>query len=445
MILIKNALVINEGVSEKKHVLIESKYIYKVYDENSLPVDLNYETIDAEGKILIPGITDTHVHFREPGLTHKADIKSESKAAIAGGVTSFFEMPNTVPPTKTVDELNKKFEIASKSSLANYSFYIGASGDNLNEILNCDNTKVCGIKMFMGSSTGKNVVTNKEAIENVFAQKNLPLVVHCEDDEIISENEYKFRGLYGEEIKPFFHSEIRSAEACLKSSKYAVELAQKFGTNLHIAHISTKEELDLLDSNINLKEKKITGEVCINHLWFSDKDYDLLGNKIKCNPSIKSEEHNKSLLKGVLNDKIDTIATDHAPHTESEKSKKYFEAPSGIPLIQYSLQMMLEKYHSGEISLEKLVEKMCHNPNILFNTKKRGFIKEGYFADLVLIDLKKEHKVEKKDILYKCGWSPMEDYTFKSSITHTFVNGNLVYNNGIFNEEIKGMAIEFDR
>lgn len=445
MILIKNAVIFNEGTLFKGHILIKNQFIYKIYKSIDIINKTASKTINAEGKILIPGILDTHVHFREPGLTHKADIYHESKAAIAGGVTGYFEMPNTIPSATTTKELEKKFETARKNSLANFSFYIGVNENNYSEIELCNPFKVCGIKLFMGNSTGKMAVNNKKIIENVFSQNKLPLVVHCEDDTIIKDNEEKYKSIFGEDIPPKIHAKIRSAEACLKSSQYAVELAKKHGTKLHIAHISTKEEIELPDTDIDLKEKKITGEVCVHHLWFNDNNYEKHGNRIKCNPSIKEEEQRKALIKGLLHNKIDTIATDHAPHTEKEKNNTYFNAPSGIPMIQFSLLMMIEKYHEGEISLEKIVEKMCHNPNSLFQTKKRGFIKEGYYADIVLIDLNNPQKISKKDILYKCAWSPMENFTFKSKITHTFVNGNLVYENGIFNEKIKGMAIEFDR
>jgi len=385
-----------------------------VYEINEKIAENITKTIDAKGKILIPGLIDTHVHFREPGLTHKAQIYTESKAAVAGGITSFFEMPNTKPPTLTENDINSKIEIAKKDSLANFAFYIGVSENNISDVLNCDTSKICGVKMFMGN-------------------------------EIISNNEQEYKNKFGENVPIKYHSEIRSAKACYKSSNYAISLAKQYGTKLHIAHLSTKEELDLFDKSEDITKKQITGEVCVHHLWFSNNDYDKLGTKIKCNPSIKDPSNKDALLKGLLNGNIDTIATDHAPHTSDEKENNYFNAPSGIPIIQQSLQIMLEHYHDNKISLEKIVEKMCHNPSILFDIEKRGFIREGYYADIVLVNLNDENTVKPENVLYKCKWSPLEGYSFKSSISHTFVNGKLVYENGVLNEQQKGMPISFNR
>lgn len=443
MILIKNAEIINENKIVVGNILIQNSYVKKIYD-NNLNCDFdekNCKIIDAENKILIPGIIDCHVHFREPGLTHKADIHTESKAGIAGGVTSFLEMPNTIPAAINSEKLNIKFKIAEKKSLANYSFYIGATNDNFNEIINSDEKKIAGIKLFLGTSTGKNVCTNKNTINKIFAQKKYPLVVHCEDDEIIKNNEKIYKKKFGNNIPIKFHSKIRSENACFKSSKFAVNLAKKYNTKLHIAHLSTAKEIDLLNPN----SKKITSEVCVHHLWFSDKNYEKSGTKIKCNPSIKTENDKNKLLENINNDTINIISTDHAPHTENEKNNNYFNAPSGIPLIQHALQMMLELFHDKKITLEKIVEKMCHAPARIFGIKKRGYIKENYYADFVLIDLNKKTKVTKKELLYKCKWSPMENFIFNSKITHTFVNGKLIYENGKFNENYKGKSLEFER
>lgn len=446
MLLIKDAIIVNDGKSFCGSVLIKGLYIYKICEGKCFFSEKIDKVIDARGKMLIPGIIDTHVHFREPGLTHKADIGTESMAAVAGGVTSYFDMPNTKPPTLSEEAINEKVKIAEKKSYANFGFYIGVDDNNINNILQSDNKKICGIKLFMGSSTGKMAVENSSVIENVFAQKKFPLVVHCEDDSIIKRNEEEYRRLYGDDIAIKFHSEIRSSDACIKSSTYAVELANKFGTKLHIAHISTEEELELISKNIENESKaKITGEVCVHHLWFDSSDYEKLGTKIKCNPSIKEMRHKKALLDALATEKIFTVATDHAPHSEEEKSKKYFESPSGIPIIGQSLQIMLEYYKQGLISAEKLVEKMCHNPARLFDIEKRGFIREGYFADLVLIDLKKETVLKKEDILYKCKWSPFEGYKFGSTVIFTIVNGNIVYDNGKLNHEYKGMQVTFKR
>ena len=442
---IKNTLIINENRKFKGNILIKDGYIDRIIEGES-DIDSNDMTIiDGEGKILMPGVIDDQVHFREPGLTHKAEIYTESKAAVAGGITSFMEMPNTVPQTVTQALLKDKFELASKNSLANYSFYMGATNDNINEIINTDPKNVCGIKVFMGSSTGNMLVDNRESLEKIFSKAPVLIAVHCEDEATIIVNTNKHKDEFGDNIPISHHPIIRSTEACFKSSSLAVELAMKHGTRLHILHISTKKELDLFDNSIPLSKKKITGEICVHHLWFDDQDYNKYGTKIKWNPAIKSKTDKEALFEAMLDDRLDVIATDHAPHTIEEKSNSYFKAPSGGPLVQHSLNVMLEFYHQEKISLEKLVDKMCHKPAELFQVKKRGYIREGYRADIVLVDLNTEYKVSKENILYKCKWSPFENTTFHSKITHTFVNGNLVYENGIFNENIKGMALEFNR
>ncbi len=442
---IKNALIVNENRKFKGGILIKNGYIDRIV-EGELNIEHDdFKIINGEGKILIPGIIDDQVHFREPGLTEKAEIYTESKAAVAGGITSFMEMPNTIPQTVTQKLLNDKFEIASKNSIANYSFYMGATNDNIEELLKTDPNKVCGIKVFMGSSTGNMLVDNRESLENIFSRAPVLIAVHCEDEATIKADTDKYRAKFGENVPINHHPLIRSVEACYKSSSLAVELAKKHGTRLHILHLSTKKELDLLDNTMHNGDKKITGEVCVHHLWFDDKDYSKYGNRIKWNPAVKSETDKNALFEAMLNDRLDVIATDHAPHTLQEKSNSYFKAPSGGPLVQHSLNVMLEFYYRKKISLEKIVDKMCHKPADLFKIDRRGYIKEGYHADIVLVDLKDEYKVSKDNILYKCGWSPFENQVFHSKVTHTFVNGRLVYVNGEFNEDTKGMALEFNR
>lgn len=444
--LIKNATIINENERFIAHVLIEGERIKSIIKgELSSDFTDNIYCIDAEGKFLLPGIIDDQVHFREPGLTHKADIETESRAAIAGGITSFMEMPNCQPPTSTIERLNEKFDIASQKSLANYSFYMGATNDNIEELLKASATDVCGIKVFMGSSTGNMLVNNEGSLKNIFSNVKLPIATHCEDEDTILYNINKYKEKYGNRLPIKFHSEIRSAEACFKSSSLAVRLAKKYGTRLHLLHLSTAKEMELLGNNIPAKDKQITAEVCVHHLWFEQKDYEKYGTRIKWNPAIKSATDREALFQAVLNDKIDVIATDHAPHLLEEKQKSYFEAPSGGPLVQHSLSVMLELHQQGKISLEKIAEKMCHTPADIFQISQRGYIKEGYFADLVLVDLKNAWMVSPENILYKCKWSPFEGKIFHSKITHTFVNGNLVYENGNFNEQIKGQALKFTR
>jgi len=442
-ILIKNATIVNENNTFKGDVLIENKLITKISSE--IKTTENVEIIDAENKILIPGFIDDQVHFREPGLTHKANIATESRAAIAGGITTFIEMPNTVPQATTQDLLEDKFKIAAVDSYANYSFMFGGTNDNLEELLKTDPKKVAGIKLFLGSSTGNMLVDNEEILEKIFSSTKMIISVHCEDEATIRKNTQEFKTKYGDDIPIKYHPIIRSEEACYLSSSKAIELAKKTGARLHVFHLSTAKETHLFRNDIPLEEKQITAEVCIHHLWFNDKDYAKKGTHIKWNPAVKTEEDRLGLWEALLDDRIDVLATDHAPHTLEEKNNKYLSAPSGGPLVQHAIPAILEKVKEGVISLEKAVEKMCHNPAKLFQIEKRGFIKEGYFADLVLIDTNKPQTVSKDNILYKCGWSPFEGTTFSSTITHTFVNGNLIYNNGIFDDKIKGERITFNR
>jgi dihydroorotase len=441
--LIKNARIVNENNIFLSDVLIENEIIKEISTEIKAPK--NVEIIDAEGKFLIPGFIDDQVHFREPGLTHKANISTESRAAVAGGITTFIEMPNTVPQATTQDLLEDKFKIAANDSYANYSFMFGGTNDNLDELLKTDPKKVAGIKLFLGSSTGNMLVDNEAVLEKIFSSTKMIISVHCEDEATIRKNTQEFIDKYGDDIPVKYHPIIRSEKACYLSSSKAIELAKKTGARLHIFHISTAKETELFRNDIPLEEKQITAEVCIHHLWFSDKDYAEKGTHIKWNPAVKTEKDRLGLWEALLDDRIDVLATDHAPHTLEEKNNLYTKAPSGGPLVQHAVTAILEKVKEGVISIEKAVEKMSHNPAKLFQIEKRGFIKEGYFADLVLIDTNKPQIVSKDNILYKCGWSPFEGTIFSSSITHTFVNGNLIYNNGIFNDKIKGKRITFNR
>ena len=442
-ILIKNAQIVNEGKIFKSDILIENDLIAKISESIS---EENFDKIiDAEGKFLIPGVIDDQVHFREPGLTHKGDIESESKAAIAGGTTSFIEQPNTVPNAVTQELLEEKYKIAAEKSYANYSFSMGGTNDNLEEVLKTNPRNVAAIKLFLGSSTGNMLVDNPEILEEIFSKVKMPICVHCEDETTIRKNTEIYKEKYGEDIPVKFHHLIRSEEACYLSSSKAVELARKTGARLHIYHLSTAKETELFRNDIPLKEKKITAEVCVHHLHFTNTDYETKGSLIKWNPAVKTENDKNGLWEALLDDRIDVIATDHAPHTLEEKSNKYLKCPSGAPLVQHSLNVMLEYYKNGKISLEKIVEKMCHNPAILFEIEKRGFIKEGYKADLVLVDLNKEYTVSKENILYKCGWSPLENEIFHSEITHTFINGNLAYEKGRFSDEKFGERLLFER
>lgn len=440
---IANVNIVNEGKVFVGDVLIKGQFIEKIgADLSSSKSD---RVIDGTGKYLLPGAIDDQVHFREPGLMHKGTIETESRAAVAGGVTSFMEMPNTVPPTFTQALLEDKYGIASRTSLANYSFFIGASNDNLDEVMKTDIRKVCGLKIFMGSSTGNLLVDNEKTLEGFFSRFPSQIASHCEYEPTIRKNLEDFKEKYGEDVPIEFHPIIRSREACYQSSSFAINLAKKHGTKLHILHISTAEEIKLFDNSVPLEKKKITAEACVHHLWFSDKDYKRLGTFIKWNPAIKTEKDQAAIFEGVLNDNIDVIATDHAPHTKEEKQSTYFKAPSGGPLVQHSVVAMLEFYQNKKISLEKIVQKMSHNPAILFQISKRGFIREGYFADLVLVDLNSPWKVEASNVLAKCGWSPFEGTTFKSKVTHTFISGHLAYENGKFDESKKGERLSFER
>ena len=443
--IIRNATIVNEGRTFIGSVLIDGEYIKDVFEKDeSFEISKPHTEIDASGLLLFPGIIDDQVHFRDPGLTHKGDLFTESRAAVAGGVTSFMDMPNTRPQATTIDILEEKYALASEKSFANYSFLMGVTNDNLEELKKVDAHKVAGVKMFMGSSTGNMLVDNKETLNRVFSEIPLLIVTHCEDETIIQNNIWYYKELLGEDIPIQYHPLIRSAEACYKSSSYAVELATKYNSRLHVFHLSTAKEMSLFSSDIPLKEKRITAEVCIHHLWFSDADYAKYGNKIKWNPAIKSETDRIALIEAVNSNKIDVIATDHAPHLLSEKEGSCLKAASGGPLIQHSLVAMLQMVTQGYFSMEKVVEKMCHAPADLFRIEKRGFIRAGYFADLVLVDPNRPWTVNSDNILYKCGWSPFEGTKFDASVLQTWVNGNLVYDNGTFNETYRGKRLMFD-
>lgn len=442
-ILITNANIVNEGLITQADVLIKNGRIEKI--ASHISNDSKVDVIDAEGKYLLPGLIDDQVHFREPGLTHKATIQTEARAAVAGGITSFMEMPNTVPQALNQELLQDKYEIAKKTSLANYSFFMGASNDNIEEVLKTDKKNVCGVKVFMGSSTGNMLVDNEDTLNNIFSKVDMLIATHCEDEATIRKNTAIYKEKYGDDMPIKYHPEIRNEEACYLSSSMAVVLAKKHNTRLHILHISTAKETNLFRNDIPLKEKRITAEACIHHLWFDDSNYDEKGTFIKWNPAVKSRTDKEGIWKAVLDNRIDVIATDHAPHTLDEKQNNYWNAPSGGPLVQHALQAMIDATKEGKITIERVVEKMCHAPADLFDVKERGYIREGYWADLVLIDLDKEETVSKENILYQCGWSPFEGHTFNSSIEKTIVSGNLVYSNGIFIENQLGMRLEFDR
>lgn len=442
-VLVKNATVVNENKVFQSDVLINGSIIARVAN-NISDKDVD-RVVDATGKFLLPGVIDDQVHFREPGLTHKGDIESESRAAVAGGVTSFIEQPNTVPNAVTQELLEEKYKIASVKSFANYSFMMGGTNDNLEEILKTNPRNVAGIKLFLGSSTGNMLVDNPETLENIFSKTKMLIAVHCEDEATIRANTEKYKQVYGDDIPVEYHHLIRSEEACYISSSKAIELAKKTGARLHVFHLSTAKETELFRNDIPLKEKKITAEVCVHHLTFTNEDYKTKGTLIKWNPAVKTGNDRIGLWEALLDDRIDVIATDHAPHTLEEKRQVYTKAPSGGPLVQHSLQIMLENVRSGKITIEKVVEKMCHNPAILFEIEKRGFIRENYKADLVLVDMENHNTVSRDNILYKCGWSPLEGVTFHSSITHTFVNGHLVYENGKVKAEKYGERLLFDR
>lgn len=439
---IRNASIVNEGKITKADLLVKDQIIEKISEKIEGKFD---EEIDASGLHLLPGLIDDQVHFREPGLTHKAEIYTEAKAAVAGGVTTFMEMPNTVPNTLTQELLEEKYKRASEVSLANYSFFMGASNDNIDEVLKTNPKNVCGIKIFMGSSTGNMLVDNKTTLENIFSKSKLLIAVHCEDEATIQKNLTEVKAKYGEDADATVHPIIRNAEACYLSSSMAVELAKKHNTRLHILHISTERETHLFSNDIPLKNKKITAEACIHHLWFSDEDYAKKGNWIKWNPAVKSANDREGIWKALQEGRIDVIATDHAPHTIEEKSKKYFDAPSGGPLVQHSLPALITFYHQGKITLENIVQLTAHNVATCFEIEKRGFIREGYFADLVLVDINSKQKVKKENILYKCGWSPFEGEELFGVVKDTFVSGHHVFHNNCFNENVKGKRITFNR
>ena len=443
-ILIKNATLVNEGIIAKSDVLIENDRIAQIAESISVK-SADTKVIDADGLHLLPGMIDDQVHFREPGLTHKATIATESKAAVAGGITTFIEMPNTVPQATTVELLEQKFKRASETSWANYSFMFGGTNDNLEEIMKVDPQKVAGLKLFLGSSTGNMLVDDPEVLEEIFSKTNLLISAHCEDEATIRTNLEKFKTEYGDDIPIASHPVIRSEEACYLSSSRAIELAKKTGARLHVFHLSTEKETHLFDNSIPLSEKKITAEVCIHHLWFTTEDYAEKGTFIKWNPAVKKATDRAEIIAAVNDNRIDVIATDHAPHTIKEKQNSYFSAPSGGPLVQHSLLALLDMYHNGDFTLEKIVEKSAHAVAEMFDIEERGFIREGFFADLVIVDINKDHEVQKSNLLYKCGWSPFEGHTFKSTVDMTLVNGRVVYENGLILEQDPGMRMTFDR
>jgi len=441
-ILIKNAKIVNANEIFKSDILLDNELIVRI--DRDISSD-NAEVIDVDGNFLLPGIIDDQVHFREPGLTHKGDIASESRAAIAGGITSFMEQPNTNPQTTTIEKLEEKFARAADTSFANYSFLFGGTNDNLEELKRLDKNACSGVKLFLGSSTGNMLVDDEEVIEKIFRNTEMVISAHCEDETTKKNNLANYIEQYGDDIPVKYHPLIRSAEACYLSSSKAIALAKKTGARFHVFHLSTGIETDLFRNDIPIEQKKITAEVCIHHLWFSDKDYDSKGTLIKWNPAVKTAEDRSKLWDALLDDRIDVIATDHAPHTLEEKDNMYTQAPSGGPLVQHALPAMLEKYHQGVISLEKIVEKMCHNPAKLFQINKRGFVKEGFFADLAVVNLNDSWKVTKENIAYKCGWSPFEEHTFKSKVSHTFLNGHLAYEKGRFSTQRNAKRLTFNR
>ncbi len=452
-LLIKSAHIVNENEIYQGSLLIRKGKIHSIIKGNDPSLfSTDCEIIDAAGKYLLPGIIDEHVHFREPGLTHKGDISSESAAAVAGGITSFLEMPNTIPQTITLELLEQKHELASGKSLANYAFYLGATNNNLSEIKNINPGKVCGVKIFMGASTGNMLVDDQKILESIFAECPVIIVLHCEDEETVRKNTEFYREKFGDEIPVMYHPLIRSADACYKSSSIAVNLARKYKSRAHILHVSTRRELDLFDPVPLSPSKRITSEVCVHHLWFDDTDYEKMGSFIKWNPAVKTADDRNALLEGLLQNSLDVVATDHAPHTLEEKKNSYLKAPSGGPMIQHSLVTMLELFHQKKISLQTLVNKMAHAPASLFNIKERGYIREGYWADLVLVDMETPWKVTPENIIYKCKWSPLTGQTFRSKILYTFINGRKVYENPTgdpanhnINKEHRGMRLTFER
>lgn len=438
--ILKNASVINEGQILHKDILVEGKLITKIERDITHP---SAKVLDLAGKYVIPGIIDDQVHFREPGLTHKANIYTESRAAVAGGVTSFMEMPNVNPPSVTQERLAQKYQIGAATSLANYSFFMGTTNENLEEVLRTNPEDVCGVKIFMGSSTGNMLVDNEKILRSLFSQVPMLIAAHCEDEAIIRANLAAFKERYGENVPASLHPIIRNREACYKSSSFAISLAKEYGTRFHVLHISTAEECALFNNDLPLAEKKITAEACVHHLSFQQEDYARLGNLIKCNPAIKEQRDKEAILQALLDDRIDIIATDHAPHTWEEKAQTYFKSPSGLPLVQHSLQLMLKLFKEGKITLEKMVEKMCHAPAECFRIKERGYIREGYYADLAVVEIDSTSIIHNKDVLYKCGWTPLDGMELPGAIIHTFVNGHLAYENGIFDESVKGMRLKF--
>lgn len=443
--LVKNAKIVNNGLITLGFVLVRGGIIRAVGEGDPVEGSDQVAVIDAKGQYLLPGVIDDQVHFREPGLTHKAEIATESKAAVAGGITSFMEMPNTKPQTTSCEALEEKYKRASEVSMANYSFYLGGTNDNIGEIRKLDVERNCGVKVFMGSSTGNMLVDNRNSLEKIFAESPVLIATHCEDEATIRKNLEAQKAVFGEDIPVHLHPVIRSEEACFLSSSLAVELARKHDARLHVLHISTARELELFEQGTDFDRKKITAEVCIHHLWFYDKDYERKGTLIKWNPSVKTKHDRDSLVAAILNDKLDVIATDHAPHTIEEKQSKYFESPSGGPMVQHALVAMLELVHMNRMTIEKVVEKMCHAPARLFRVKERGFLDPGFRADMVLVDMDREWTVAHKNIHYKCGWSPFEGESFHSAVTHTWVNGKLAYKEGLFNEMVRGERLEFER
>lgn len=447
-IFLKNATIVNEGTVFKGHLYIQEGKIHQIFkngEYQEAPVSNNVRTIDLNGDLLLPGIIDDQVHFREPGMTHKADLYTESCAAVAGGITTFMEMPNTKPQTTTQKILEEKFLLGQKSSLANYSFYIGATNDNIEELQSTDIQNVCGIKIFMGASTGNMLVDNPSSLEHIFRIKRIPIATHCEDENTIRTNLANASKMFGKHIPISQHPVIRNHDACETSSRLAISLAERFDTRLHILHLSTANEVRLLSNKQPIDKKQITAEVCVHHLWFSSKDYDRLGSLIKWNPAVKYESDRQALIHALQKGLLDVVATDHAPHTWEEKQEPYMNCPSGAPMVQHALQVMLEFYHQGILTLEKIVEVMCHNPARCFNIKNRGFIREGYAADLVVVKPDQGYTVKKDNLLYKCQWSPLEDSYFNSSIKYTFVNGIPVFENGRVNDAVKGQALQFSR
>jgi len=440
--LVKNAKIVNEGIMFESDILLQDDIILKIDSDISTR---DAKVIDVQGSFVLPGVIDDQVHFREPGLTHKDDIASGSRAAIAGGITTFMEQPNTNPQTTTIEKLEEKFTIAYNTSYANYSFLFGCTNDNLEELKKLDKNACSGVKLFLGSSTGNMLVDNEGVIEKIFKNTEMVISAHCEDETTIRKNLKMYREKYGDDIPLKYHPLIRSEEACYLSSSKAIALAEKTGARLHVFHLSTGKETHLFRNDIPLEEKKITSEVCVHHLWFSDTDYEDKGTLIKWNPAVKTERDRDQLWEALLDDRIDVVASDHAPHTIEEKDNVYTTAPSGGPLVQHALLAMFKKYKDGRIGLEKIVEKMCHNPAILFQIKKRGFIREGYFADLAVVNVNAPWQVSKNNIIYKCGWSPFEGITFGAKITHTFVNGHLAYENGSFSEFKKARRLTFER